>query len=163
VLGVNAARDFRNLKVNPKRPSKHKVKVRPPDTASAEQLVGQVVAQSAAGSGVDNITLSAAMLHLAKMQHAVGDTPGARRTLDTCKQTFAQMNLATHVLNRIAKAVKSVALPGAAGGTGATGGAGRKLAPKPGSATSAGKISKRGKSAKRPAKGGNRPAKATGR
>ncbi|MGH2601764.1 MAG: hypothetical protein ACRDJ9_20570, partial [Dehalococcoidia bacterium] len=93
--GINAAREFKTV-----TPDKA-LDVRPPKPQESAALLDAVVDASAAGKGVDNITLNMTMRRLAAAEHAAGNDKAATATMNRMGEIFEKKQLRPHVMETI--------------------------------------------------------------
>jgi hypothetical protein len=92
VKGFNQARTFKRI-----TPGKE-VDIRKPNLERASQLLAPVIKSSAADRGIDNITLSMTMLHLAYAQKLLGKKSDAENTIGQMIDIFKKKKLKPHVI-----------------------------------------------------------------
>lgn len=100
VKGMNLARPFKKLT------REKKLVVREPQVKESAQLLGSVMDATAAGEGVDNITLNQAARYVAKAQKRSGEERAAKTTLDRMVEILRQKDLSTRVMAQIEEQAK---------------------------------------------------------
>ena len=99
--GVNCQRDFKSITVD------KELTVREPVRAESEALLTDVVDQSKAGAGLDNISLNMAMRKLATAKSQQGDSEGAKATLNDMAAFLGAKTSRPHVRKQIKEQAKS--------------------------------------------------------
>ena len=102
VKGYNASREFKTIS------SDYQVSVRQPDIEEAKKALSAVVDASTEDSGVDNITLNAAMRRLARAELIAGKKREAQATLNKMVNIFKKKELSPLVMAQIEKQVEAV-------------------------------------------------------
>ena len=100
--GYNLAREFKDVQ------SDGQLEVRPPQPEEAEQLLQPVVEASAAGKGLNNVSLNRTMCQLARAQAQTGSSRAAQETLKRMVEIFRQKSLKPHVLELIREQAAAV-------------------------------------------------------
>jgi hypothetical protein len=102
VKGFNQARRFKTISLE------KKVKIRKPDLEHSEELLTPVIDSSARDKGLDNITLSTTMLHLAKAQKVAGKKSDAQDTAGHMVDIFKKKKLNPYVMTLIESQAKQI-------------------------------------------------------
>jgi hypothetical protein len=92
VKGMNLARPFKKLT------REKKLVVREARVKESAELLGSVIDASAAGEGVDNITLNQTARYLARAQKRAGEERPAKSTLDRMVEILRAKDLKPHVM-----------------------------------------------------------------